>query len=246
MDGDLDFENMPLVTLLNDLLSEYEASVRTLLRQLDTVGSSSSGTSTSNNSRNTGNAAATTTTARVDTAKRLASLDRNLQRLYGEISHHQTRQQEIRRTQVLSIESGKAKLHFINNMLDAKQQLEETVADVGRKIESAQRAQKARPPVAEIIEYARKLGMFTSAPPNFDPNNIRSGALPPEPPHPLLLVMRAGTLNRYRTKKVAVDSADNDDEVDDDMFASHMDDDQFDDIDADDLLLSLDLNPDLS
>ncbi|KAJ2656587.1 hypothetical protein IWW48_004952 [Coemansia sp. RSA 1200] len=243
MDGDLDFENTPLVTLLNDLLSEYESSVRTLLRQLDTVGSSNSTSSNSNN-RNTGSAA-TTTTARVNTAKRLASLDRNLQRLYGEILHHQTRQQEIRRTQVLSIESGKAKLHFINSMLDAKQQLEEIVADVGRKIESAQRAQKARPPVAEIIEYARKLGMFTSAPPNFDPNNIRSGALPPEPPHPLLLVMRTGALNRYRTKKVAVDSADNDDEVDDDMFASHMDDDQFDDVDADDLLLSLDLNPDL-
>ncbi|KAJ2385904.1 hypothetical protein GGI23_006617, partial [Coemansia sp. RSA 2559] len=181
---------------------------------------------------------------RLETSKRLALLDRNLQRLHTEIAHHQRRQQEIRRTQVLAIESGKAKLHFINSMLDAKQQLEETLVDVDKKVERARQAWKAQPPVSEIIEYSRKLGMYTSAPPNFDPNNNRN-ALPPEPPHPLLLVMRAGILNRYRTKKVAVDDGDNEDEVDEDMFASHMADDQFDDVDADDLLLSLDLNPDL-
>ncbi|KAJ2558451.1 hypothetical protein EV175_000781 [Coemansia sp. RSA 1933] len=230
MDGDLDFENTPLVNLLNDLLTEYDATLRSLLSQLDT-----------SNNRHTSQDSAN---ARLASSRRLASLDRNLQRLYTEITHHQKWQQEIRRTQVLSIESGKAKLHFINSMLDAKQQLEENIVDVDKKLERARRARMAQPPASEIIEYARKLGMYTSAPPNFDPNSNRNG-LPPEPPHPLLLVMRAGILNRYRSKKVAADNADNEDEVDEDMFASHMEDDQFDDVDADDLLLGLDLNPDL-
>ncbi|KAJ1666532.1 hypothetical protein IW140_004621 [Coemansia sp. RSA 1813] len=230
MDGDLDFETTPLVNLLNELLTEYEANVRSLLSQLDTSGNRHTDANSSHR--------------RLETSKRLASLDLNLQRLYTEITHHQRRQQEIRATQVLSIESGKAKLQFVNSMLDAKQQLEETLADVDKKVDRAHQAQKAQPPVAEIIEYARKLGMYTSAPPNFDPNNNRNG-LPPEPPHPLLLVMRAGILNRYRTKKVTAEDDGNEDEIDEDMFVSHLDDDQFDDVDADDLLLSLDLNPDL-
>ncbi|KAI9506894.1 hypothetical protein GGI25_000078 [Coemansia spiralis] len=227
--NNLDFDNVPLVNLLNDLLSEYETSLRSLLSQLDTEGN-----------KNTADEASR---KRLETSQQIVVLDQNLQKLYDEIVRHQKRQEEIRKTQLLSIESGKAKLRFINSMLDAKAELEEALVDVDKKISRAHVAQKANPSVLEIIEYARKLGKFTSAPPNFDPNN--SNGMPPEPPHPLLMTMRAGILNRYRMKKTAKNNGDHDEDVDEEMFINHMEDDQFDDVDADDLLLSLDLNPDL-
>ncbi|KAJ1884636.1 hypothetical protein LPJ66_010517 [Kickxella alabastrina] len=224
----LDMKNVPLVNILNDTLTEYNDSLRTLLGLLDTEGN-----------RNTN---AEATRSRVETANRLVKLDNLLQQIYSELVQHQRRQEAIRNTQFLSIESGKAKLEFINSMLDAKAQLEEVITDGEKKLELAKVAKKASPPVSEIIEYAKKLSKFTMAPPNYDPN---SGGIPPEPPYPVLVAMRAGVLSRYRMNKAArVDNAD-DNDVDDGDFANGMDDDMFDDVDDDDLLLGLDLNPDL-
>ncbi|KAJ2823638.1 hypothetical protein GGI24_003631, partial [Coemansia furcata] len=111
-----------------------------------------------------------------------------------------------------------------------------------KKLASARVAKRADPKVSEIIEYAKKLSKFTMAPPNYDPN---SGAVPPEPPYPVLVAMRAGVLSRYRVKKGAkADDADDEDLEEGDYMAA-LDEAQFDDVDADDLLLSLDLNPDL-
>ncbi|KAJ1806452.1 hypothetical protein LPJ75_005051 [Coemansia sp. RSA 2598] len=223
-----DMENVPLVNLLNDILSEYSDSLRSLLRLLDTEGN-----------RNANEAA---TKERSETTQKIVGLDRSLQQLYSELVQHQRRQEAIRTTQLLSIESGKAKLQFISSMLDAKEQLEEAIADGEKKLSLADTAKKANPSVSEIIEYAKKLSKFTTAPPNFDPNSI---AVPPEPPYPVLVAMRAGVLSKYRMNKSArVDDAVEED-VEEGDFAHEMDDDQFDDVDADDLLLGLDLNPDL-
>ncbi|KAJ1813575.1 hypothetical protein LPJ56_005127 [Coemansia sp. RSA 2599] len=223
-----DMENVPLVNLLNDILSEYSDSLRSLLRLLDTEGN-----------RNANEAA---TKERSETTQKIVGLDRSLQQLYSELVQHQRRQEAIRTTQLLSIESGKAKLQFISSMLDAKEQLEEAIADGEKKLSLADTAKKANPSVSEIIEYAKKLSKFTTAPPNFDPN---SSAVPPEPPYPVLVAMRAGVLSKYRMNKSArVDDAVEED-VEEGDFAHEMDDDQFDDVDADDLLLGLDLNPDL-
>ncbi|KAJ2238251.1 hypothetical protein H4R99_004184 [Coemansia sp. RSA 1722] len=223
-----DMENVPLVNLLNDILTEYNDSLRSLLGLLDTEGN-----------RNTTESA---TKERNKTTQRIVGLDQSLQKLYGELEQHQRRQEAIRTTQLLSIESGKAKLEFVNSMLDAKGQLEEAIADGDKKLSLADTAKKADPSVAEIIEYAKKLSKFTTAPPNFDPN---SSTVPPEPPYPVLVAMRAGVLSKYRMNKAArVDNA-VEEEGDEGDFAHEMDDDQFDDVDADDLLLGLDLNPDL-
>ncbi|KAJ2896998.1 hypothetical protein GGI21_004988 [Coemansia aciculifera] len=227
MEG-LDAQNTPLVNLLNDLLSDYSNSLRSLLGLLDTEGN-----------RNT---AADASLNRLEASKRLVKLDESLQNLYGEIVQHQRRQEEIRQTQLLSIESDRAKQSFINSMLDAKSQLEEVVADAQKKLALARVAKRANPKVSEIIEYAKKLSKFTMAPPNYDPN---SGAVPPEPPYPVLVAMRAGVLSRYRTKKGAKADAADDEDMEDGDFMNNLDEVQFDDIDAEDLLLSLDLNPDL-
>ncbi|KAJ2824610.1 hypothetical protein FBU31_003945 [Coemansia sp. 'formosensis'] len=225
---DLDAQNTPLVNLVNDLLSEYNNSLRYLLGLLDTEGNRNTTAEASQN--------------RIEATKKIVKLDENLQRLYGEIVQHQRRQEEIRQTQLLSIESGKAKLRFISSMLDAKSQLEQVVADAEKKLASARVAKRADPKVSEIIEYAKKLSKFTMAPPNYDPN---SGAVPPEPPYPVLVAMRAGVLSRYRVKKGAkADDAD-DEDLEEGDYMTALDEAQFDDVDADDLLLSLDLNPDL-
>ncbi|PIA18085.1 hypothetical protein COEREDRAFT_26432, partial [Coemansia reversa NRRL 1564] len=176
-----------------------------------------------------------------ETTEKLIQLDEHLQRLYKEVAQHQQRQTEIRRIQLLSIASNKAKLQFINGMLDSKSQLEVTTADTGKRLEKARVAHKANPQVEEIIEYAKKLSKFTAAPPNYDPAN---SAVPPEPPYPVLVAMRAGILNRYRTKKTARDMTEEAGNEDGESV-HHAEEDHLDDVDADDLLLSLDLNPDL-
>ncbi|KAJ1892332.1 hypothetical protein GGI01_000142 [Coemansia sp. RSA 376] len=225
---DLDAQNTPLVNLANDLLSEYNSSLRSLLGLLDTEGNRNTAPEASQN--------------RIEASKKIVKLDENLQRLYGEIVQHQRRQEEIRQTQLLSIESGKAKLRFISNMLDAKSQLEQVVADAEKKLALGRVAKRADPKVAEIIEYAKKLSKFTMAPPNYDPN---SGAVPPEPPYPVLVAMRAGVLSRYRVKKGAKEDDADEEDMEEGDYLNALDEAQFDDIDADDLLLSLDLNPDL-
>ncbi|KAJ2724285.1 hypothetical protein GGI07_002058 [Coemansia sp. Benny D115] len=224
-----DVENVPLVNLLNDLLTEYNLSLRTLLGSLDTDGG-----------RNT---SVDSSQMRLETTQKIVKLDKALQQLYTELLRHQRRQEAIRQTQMQSIESSRAKLHFINSMLDAKGQLEQVIADGEKKLNSARTAQQANPPVSEIIEYAKKLSKFTMAPPNYDPNN--ANMVPPEPPYPVLVAMQAGVLSRYKMNKAARADRMDEDGAEDMEFGNGMDDDQFDDVDADDLLLSLDLNPDL-
>ncbi|KAJ2456428.1 hypothetical protein GGF42_003248 [Coemansia sp. RSA 2424] len=227
MDG-FDAQDTPLVNLVNGLLAEYNSSLRLLLGLLDTEGNR--------------NIASEATLNRIEASKKIVKLDEGLQKLYGEIVQHQRRQEEIRQTQLLSIECDKAKLSFIGNMLEAKSQLEEVVADAQKKLASARVAKRADPKVSEIIEYAKKLSKFTMAPPNYDPN---SGAMPPEPPYPVLVAMRAGVLSRYRMKKGAKTDAADDDDMEEGDLMNNLDEVQFDDIEAEDLLLSLDLNPDL-
>ncbi|KAJ2369353.1 hypothetical protein H4S01_001047 [Coemansia sp. RSA 2610] len=224
MDG-FDVENVPLVSLLNDVLSEYTGQLRALLGQFDTDGN-----------RNT---SADTTHTRQAAAIRLAALDRQLQQLHGALGQHQTRQQAIRRHQQLAMRTGAAKLRFVDSLLDAQTQLDAAVADAGKRIERARVAEGSRPRVDEVVAYAGKLSRYTAAPPNYDPG----AAMPAEPPYPMLVPMRAGILNRYRAKKTSRDG----DEADEDQgeFMHHADNDQFGDVDADDLLLGLDLNPDL-
>ncbi|KAJ2820492.1 hypothetical protein GGI24_004473, partial [Coemansia furcata] len=134
---DLDAQNTPLVNLVNDLLSEYNNSLRYLLGLLDTEGNRNTTAEASQN--------------RIEATKKIVKLDENLQRLYGEIVQHQRRQEEIRQTQLLSIKSGKAKLRFISSMLDAKSQLEQVVTDAEKKLASARVAKRADPKVSEII-----------------------------------------------------------------------------------------------
>ncbi|KAJ2080032.1 hypothetical protein H4R24_003366 [Coemansia sp. RSA 988] len=224
---DFNVEEAPLVKLLNNVLTEYTTTLRSLLSQFDTDGN-----------RNTGE---TATQSRSETTERLIQLDMHLQRLYKEVAQHQQRQAEIRRIQLLSIASNKAKLEFINGMLDSKSQLEAEAADTSKRLEKARIARMADPQVEEIIEYAKKLSKFTAAPPNYDPAN---STVPPEPPYPVLVAMRAGVLNRYRTKKTARDMAEEAGNEDGESV-HHAEEDHFDEVDADDLLLSLDLNPDL-
>ncbi|KAJ1998087.1 hypothetical protein GGI02_005279, partial [Coemansia sp. RSA 2322] len=64
----LDMHNIPLVNLLDDLLSEYNSSLRTLLKLLDTEGNK--------------NSTAEASFARVATSKKIVLLDENLQKLY--------------------------------------------------------------------------------------------------------------------------------------------------------------------
>ncbi|KAJ2760412.1 hypothetical protein IWQ56_005490, partial [Coemansia nantahalensis] len=136
-----------------------------------------------------------------------------------------------------------ARLAFTGGLLDARSQLEEAAADADRRLGDADAAQKAAPSIAEIVEYASKLSKFTAAPPNYDPANC---PVPPEPPYPVLSAMRAGMLNRYRMRKAAKTAEAEDMGADDGDYMHGYEDDQFDDIDADDLLLGLDLNPDLA
>ncbi|KAI8325364.1 hypothetical protein GQ54DRAFT_283449 [Martensiomyces pterosporus] len=224
----LDVENIPLVNLLNDLFTEYSQALRTLLSLLDT-----------DTNKNTTQEA---TKQRESACHRIVKLDKDLQTIYGEIVKHQLRQEEIRKTQLRSIESGKAKLHFIDSMLDAKGQLELIIADADKRLAVAKRAETARPEVEEVIEYAKKLSAFTSAPPNYDPN---SSIVPAEPPYPVEVAIRMGVLNQYRSKKTK--KAEREMEVDagEDEFVENAEEFQFGDLEASDLLLGLDLNPDL-
>ncbi|KAJ1743807.1 hypothetical protein LPJ68_000614 [Coemansia sp. RSA 1086] len=229
--NEFDVENTPLVTLLNDLLNEYTAKLRSLLGQFDTEGN-----------RNT---AATTTASRAALTESLIPLDQNLQQLYKELQMHQQRQQEIRNTQALTLRSNQAKHKFINSLLEAQMELESLKSDADKRIDRAQRAQLREPQISEIIEYASKLSKFTMAPPNYNPeSNDPESIIPAEPPYPVLVAMRAGILNRYRTKKTARDSQEEEDDGGAE-FAHNVEADEFDDVDADDLLLGLDLNPDL-
>lgn len=225
-----DLQTTPLITLLDKLLTEYDASLRNLLKLLDTEGN-----------RNTTPEA---TQQRVAASQRLVKLDHQLQQLYGGLEQHQQRQAQIRNRQLLSIKRDKTKHHFVARLLDAKSELEEMICQTDKTLEQAKVSQAADPPVSEIIEYAKKLSKFTTAPPNYDPNNA-NGGVPPEPPYPVLVAMRAGMLNRYRNKKVTQKDDDKQADMEDGDFAGNMDDEEFDEIDADNLLLSLDLNPDL-
>ncbi|KAJ2356501.1 hypothetical protein IWW50_002344 [Coemansia erecta] len=220
-----DAETTPLVNLLNDLLTEYTTQLHALLGQFDTDGN-----------RNTSAAA---TQSRHATADQLVRLDGNLQQLFGELQQHQRRQQEIRRVQQLAMRSGAAKLQFIERMLGAQSELQTLVSDADSRLARARVAENATPAVDEIIQYANKLSKFTAAPPNYDPE----AGMPAEPPYPVLVAMRAGALNRYRMHKAARNSAEDEDE--EPAFAHAAADDQFDDVDDDDLFLGLDLNPDL-
>ncbi|KAJ1852283.1 hypothetical protein GGH12_005446 [Coemansia sp. RSA 1822] len=217
-------ETTPLVNLLNDLLTEYTTSLRTLLDQFDTSGN-----------RNT---TASPTSTRHTTARHIVKLDHNMQQLFEELQQHQRRQHEIRRIQLQSMRSGRAQLEFITRVQEAHVELERVVVDSETKIERAQLAEKSQPRVEEIIHYANKLSKYTAAPPNYDPES----GMPAEPPYPLLVAMRAGILNRYRMKK-AVRAKDEDEEEED--FAHHTEAEQYDSADDDDLFLGLDLNPDL-
>ncbi|KAJ2497525.1 hypothetical protein GGH96_005018 [Coemansia sp. RSA 1972] len=217
-------ETTPLVTLLNDLLSEYTTTLRTLLDQFDTSAN-----------RNT---TPSTTSSRHTTARHLVKLDHNMQQLFEELQQHQHRQHEIRRIQLQSMHSGRAQLEFITRVQDARAELERVVVDTETKIERAQTAQKSQPQVDEIIQYANKLSKYTAAPPNYDPES----GMPADPPYPLLVAMRSGILNRYRMKKATKIT---DEEEEEEELAHHTQNGEYDSADDDDLFLGLDLNPDL-
>ncbi|KAJ1938204.1 hypothetical protein FBU59_004515, partial [Linderina macrospora] len=180
----LNVEDIPLVNLLDTLLTEYNATLRTLLSQFDTEANKNTDTNASHR--------------RQQTTHRLVSLDRDLQTIYTEIAQHQARQEEIRQTQLKSIASRSAKLHFIENILDAKDQLETVVFDVNKKLERAKLAADKMPELEEIVEYAKKISAYTKAPPNYDPKN---SAVPAEPPYPVEVAMRMGVLNQYRARR---------------------------------------------
>ncbi|KAJ1955910.1 hypothetical protein EC988_001625, partial [Linderina pennispora] len=173
---------------------------------------------------------------------RLAALDRDLQKIYTEISAHQARQEEIRQTQLKSIASRSAKLHFIESILDSKRQLETTAFEARKTLDRAKLAADTMPEVTELIAYAKRISPYTKAPPNYDPKN---SVVPAEPPYPVEVSMRMGVLNQYRARRAM--KAERENLVEEDMheFADAPDEFQFGDLEASDLLLGLDLNPDL-
>ncbi|KAJ1962923.1 hypothetical protein GGI12_002356 [Dipsacomyces acuminosporus] len=57
--------------------------------------------------------------------------------------------------------------------------------------------------------------------------------------------MRMGALNQYRSKKAAKAEREKDADMMDEEFVDHAEELQFGDLEASDLLLGLDLNPDL-
>ncbi|KAJ2783079.1 hypothetical protein H4R18_001900 [Coemansia javaensis] len=228
MSSEFDTETVPLVQLLERLLTEYSEGLRLLLGQFDTAGSRHNGEDESRQRR--------------ETAELLVRLDGELQRLYGELKQHQERQEAIRQVQLLTIEGRAARHALAEGVLDAASQVAEAVADTDKRLKHATTAQAANPTVGEIVELAGKLSKFTMAPPNYDP---ASSVAPPEPPYPVPVAMRSGVLNTYRASKAAKDATPEDAAADDGDFMHGHEDEQFDDADADEVLFGLDLNPDL-
>ncbi|KAF8930538.1 hypothetical protein BGZ58_008193 [Dissophora ornata] len=79
-------------------------------------------------------------------------------------------------------------MNVIQNLRDAKQVLETRLEDQDQKQAISADARSAEVSVTEIVACANRLSNYTSAPPNFNPQDPNQ---PFEPPYPWEVIMRA-------------------------------------------------------
>ncbi|KAI8599388.1 vitamin-D-receptor interacting mediator subunit 4-domain-containing protein [Dissophora ornata] len=140
-----------------------------------------------------------------DIMKQIVQLDATLMGAVEKIELHQQQQQRIRQVRVEIEEQNKAIMNVIQNLRDAKQVLETSLEDQDQKQAISADARSAEVSVTEIVAYANRLSNYTSAPPNFNPQDPNQ---PFEPPYPREVNMRAGILNQQHIPAAALVSLD--------------------------------------
>ncbi|OMH81870.1 Mediator of RNA polymerase II transcription subunit 4 [Zancudomyces culisetae] len=159
-----------------------------------------------------------------------------------ELKQHQATQKKIFDTQLKIVECDLAKRDIIKALFKVKVALETKIDKANERLSAIKSAEETKVDVEHILSYAQRISPFTSAPPKYNPEKT---ILPAEPPYPIELLMRAGVLNQYKVKDsietVEEKALHEEEEFDVGFMNGH----HGLDMEADSLLLDLDLNPDL-
>ncbi|KAG0287509.1 hypothetical protein BGZ98_004620 [Dissophora globulifera] len=137
--------------------------------------------------------------------KQIVQLDSTLMGAVEKIELHQRQQQRIRQVREEIEDQNKAIMAVVQNLIDAKKTLEASLEDQDQKQAVSADARSAQVSVSEIVAYANRLSNYTSAPPNFNPQDPNH---PFEPPYPREVSMRAGILNQQHIAAAALVSLD--------------------------------------
>ncbi|KAI1296263.1 hypothetical protein EDD11_007444 [Mortierella claussenii] len=140
-----------------------------------------------------------------DVMQQIVKLDSTLMGAVEKIELHQRQQRRIRQVRSEIEEQNKAIMTVIQDLRDAKQVLETSLEDLDEKRAISADARSAEVSVSEIVAYANRLSNYTSAPPNFNPQDPNH---PFEPPYPREVSMRAGILNQQHIPAAALVSLD--------------------------------------
>ncbi|PVV00141.1 hypothetical protein BB559_000080 [Furculomyces boomerangus] len=224
----MDTENTPLILLLNKIINDYNETLRSLLGSFDTIGTS-------------GSDFLTVSKQRKQLVQNIILIDELLTKLYTKIHEHQNLQERIRKTRLNFVKCDQIKVSLATKFYDSKKQLERVLLDSEETSKTAKVYTKFDMDIDELINYSQRISSFTAAPPGYV---LEKSILPAEPPYPIELVMRAGILNQYKTQKTQLAEQKTENEIDTE-YLSFIEDNNTFDIEADEFLLDLDLNPDL-
>ncbi|KAF9428491.1 hypothetical protein BGZ94_002200 [Podila epigama] len=136
-----------------------------------------------------------------DIMKQIVQLDATLMGAVEKIELHQQQQRKILQVRQEIEEQNKAIMNVIQTLRGAKQVLELNLEDLEEKRAASADARAAEVSISEIVSYANKLSSYTSAPPNFNPQDVNQ---PFEPPYPREVNMRAGILNQQHIPAAAL------------------------------------------
>ncbi|KAG0195641.1 hypothetical protein BGX28_000945 [Mortierella sp. GBA30] len=174
--------------LVRSQITEYSRLTQSLFTSLDAL-ADGKGTSVAPN----------------DIMKQIVQLDSTLMGAVEKIEAHQIQQQKIRQVRQEIEEQNKAIMTVIQSLREAKQVLESNLENLEEKRAASAEARSAEVSVGEIVAYANRLSNYTSAPPNFNPNDPNANF---EPPYPREVNMRAGILNQQHIPAAALVSLD--------------------------------------
>ncbi|KAF9563174.1 hypothetical protein BGW38_008958, partial [Lunasporangiospora selenospora] len=133
----------------------------------------------------------------------IVQLDSTLMGAVEKIEIHQKQQQRIKQVRDEIENRNKAIMTVVQSLRSAKLSLESRLEHLDERQSSL--AGDTNPnnelSVEDIVSYANRLGAYTSAPPNFNPQDPNQ---PFEPPYPREVNMRAGILNQQHVPAAAL------------------------------------------
>ncbi|KAK9767876.1 hypothetical protein K7432_001939 [Basidiobolus ranarum] len=221
---------LPLKQHVGDIIDEYTRLLRTLFRTIDATieGKLVAGQKTPQ-----------------ETIRAIILLDAKLQKAYDEVEEHQNYQRRISQVEEEISEYNQAIKELVEKLENTKENLESMIDRSEKALNTLNQAKESKLSFKEIISYSNKLSSFTAAPPNYNPSNT---FIPVEPPYPVEVTMRAGSLSLHHTKGTEADAVSEESEEEQpsyQAFSFLAQQEEEEAAESNDFLLDLDLNPDL-